>query len=315
MHDIARLGVHAEEIAREVRIRRVLVVVLFLNLAVAVAKLIAGRMSGSVSLEADGYHSLLDGSSNVIGLFALAAAARAPDDDHPYGHAKFEPLAVLGISMLLFLAAWEIAQEALGRFWSGRSASITRTEFAVIGITMGVNLFVSVWEARAGRALRSDFLVADAAHTRSDLFVSVSVLASFFFVRRGLPTADFVVGVGIALFIVTVGVRIVMRGTRSLVDRAILDPRSIEAVARRVPGVNGCHEVRTRGTDTAIYGDVRIHVDPQMTIREAHGIAHRVEEELVKAFPGLREVVVHVEPGKTGDPGEDHGEGEAGLTH
>ena len=307
MHDVSHFHDHGEELSRETRIRRVLVSVLVLNVAVAAAKLVAGRFSGSVSLEADGYHSMLDGSSNVIGLFALAAAARAPDSDHPYGHAKFEPLAVLGISFLLFLAAWEIAGEAFARFQTGGDVRITRTEFGVIGATLAVNAAVAWGEARAGRVLRSDFLLADAAHTRSDLFVSLSVLVSFFCVRNGWPSVDLAVALGIAAFIFWTGIGIVRRGTRSLVDEAVLDPAALAAVALRVPGVNGCHDARTRGTERAIYGDLRIHVEPGMPIREAHEIAHRVEEDLMKAFPGLREVIVHVEPGTTADPGEDHG--------
>jgi cation diffusion facilitator family transporter len=167
-------------------VRRVLWIVLFLNAVVAAAKLVTGLMTGAVAMIADGFHSSMDASSNIVGLVGIRLAAQPPDDDHPYGHRRFETLATLAIGGLMLVAAWEILQTMIDRLLNGGIPEVTPVSFAVMIGTIVLNVGVALYERRQGRFLGSDVLLADAAHTSSDVFVSLSVIVSQGRDRTGL---------------------------------------------------------------------------------------------------------------------------------
>ena len=276
--------------------RRVLWITLALNLAVSAGKVVVGHLSGSLAMVADGYHSLVDGANNVIGLIVAAFAFRPPDPGHPYGHRKFETAATSLIGLALLALAWEIFSSAFGRSTRPALPEISLLNWAVMAATIGVNLFVSWYEAREGRRLQSAFLVADATHTRADLYVSLGVVASFVAALVGVAWADSLVAAVIAGIIAWQAVVILLGAFHVLTDRAAIPAEEIERLAAGVPGVLSIHNVRTRGRRDAVYVDLTLHVDGGTSLREAHEVADRIEEALVKAHPGIADVVVHLEP-------------------
>ena len=284
--------------ARETRL--ILWVILGLNWGVAAAKLIYGWMTGSVSMQADGIHSSFDGMSNVIGLIGLWVAAHQPDAGHPYGHKKYETLAAAAIGVLLFGTCLYILRNSYLHWRESVVPEVTGLSFAIMLGTMAVNWGVMTWERRRGEALQSEILVADSLHTASDILSSLSVLVGLAAVAAGYPTLDPIAGVVIAGFIGHTGVLVLKEASQSLSDRARLDAEAIRRVALTVDGVRCCDDIRTRGMARHVFMDLCIHVDPAMTIARAHTVAHKVEDQLKQMFPGVAEVVVHVEP-------EDHG--------
>ena len=155
----------------------VLVRILFLNLAVALAKIVFGQLSGSISILSDGFHSLTDGASNVVALVGLRLAQKPPDANHPYGHRKFETLAAGGIALFLLIIVVEVAQAAFVRFRSGGAPSVTPASFAIMLVTLAINIAVVRAERRAATRLSSELLLADARHTQSDVLTSMAVIA------------------------------------------------------------------------------------------------------------------------------------------
>ncbi|MCE5215169.1 MAG: cation diffusion facilitator family transporter, partial [Methanobacterium sp.] len=117
-------------------VKRVLIIVLALNIAVALSKMIYGWLTNSLSMVSDGFHSLFDGTSNIIGIIGIIIASRPPDQVHPYGHEKFETFASLGIAFLLFITCFEILQSAIGRFFNPETPDITMISFLIMGITL-----------------------------------------------------------------------------------------------------------------------------------------------------------------------------------
>ena len=279
-------------------VRRVLWVTLALNVVVSAAKIVVGRLSGSLSMEADGYHSMMDGSNNVIGLIVLAFAYAPPDAGHPYGHRKFETAATLAIGLVLLGLAYRVVEGAFTGFNESRVPVIGALNWAVMGVTLVVNLFVAWYEAREGRRLRSDYLIADAAHTRSDIYVTLGVVTSFAGARAGLPLVDGLIAVGIAAYIATLAVRILIPSFNVLTDRAVLPPEEVAALVRQVPGVRECRDIRTRGGPGAIYVDLIVHVDGELSLREAHDVADAIENKLMTKRPEIVDVVVHLEPAR-----------------
>jgi cation diffusion facilitator family transporter len=280
-------------------VRKVLWTTLALNLTVSVGKIVVGRLSGSVSMVADGYHSLVDGSNNVIGLIVAAFAYRPPDRGHPYGHRKFETAASALIGGALLLLAYQVVVGALGHVASDRLPVVGPLNWLVMIATMAMNVFVSTYEGREGRRLGSDYLVADAAHTRSDLYVSMGVVASFAGAKAGMPWADPLVALIIAAVISVQAVRILVGSFDILTDRAVIPVESIAPVVLQVSGVKGCREIRTRGRQDAAFVDLIVHVDGDLPLREAHEVADGIEEALKSRYPQIVDVVVHLEPDAT----------------
>ena len=277
-------------------ITRVLAVVLGLNVLVGLAKLAYGMRIGAIAMIADGLHSLIDGASNVVGLIGVSIARRPPDANHPYGHRKYETFAALGIVMMMFLGCYGIATTTLERLRHPQLPGITLAAFVVMGLTLAVNVSVVWFERREGRRLQSEILLSDAAHTGSDLLASLLVLASFAATRAGLPWADAAAALVIVVLVVRAGFGI-LRGTLStLSDERRIAPELIEATALEEAGVLEAHNVRSRGADDDIHLDLHILVDPALAIRDAHALGHRVEGRLRTKWPGLTDVVVHVEP-------------------
>lgn len=279
----------------------VLSVVLVLNLLVAAAKIWYGLRSGALGIQADGLHSLLDGSSNVIGLVGVMVAARPPDANHPYGHRKYETFAALAVAVMMFFGCWEIAEAAISRLRSPVVPRIGAAGFAVLLVTLAINLGVTVYERRAGRALRSEMLVADAAHTGSDVLATLLVLASFGAMKLGWLWADLVAATLVIALVLRAGFE-VLKGTLStLSDERRVEPGLVEAQALREEGVLEVHNVRSRGPLDDVHVDLHVLVDPRMPIADAHAMGHRVERRLREHWPGFTDVVVHVEPALPGE--------------
>ena len=282
--------------ARARGVSRVLLRVLFLNLAVAGAKLVFGYATGAVSIISDGFHSLTDTASNVMGLVGLRVARKPPDADHPYGHRKFETLAAAGIFVFLLLVVIEVVETALLRLRSGESPRVTAYSFAVMLATLGVNLFVVKYEAGQGQRLGSELLLADAAHTRSDVWTSCAVLVSLVSVRLGYPMLDAVGALVISVFIARTGYHIGLETSGILADRVVMDEAAIRRQVMSVPEVLGCHQIRTRGTFDHTFLDLHVWFPQETTLFEAHRLSHVVKDRLMAAFPQIADAIIHIEP-------------------
>jgi cation diffusion facilitator family transporter len=278
-------------------VRRVLVVTLLLNLAVSAGKIVVGTLSASLAMVADGYHSLVDGANNVIGLIVAAFAYAPPDRGHPYGHRKFETAATVGIGGALLLLAYRVVAGALAAAGGGAQAPVIGwLNWTVMAATMAMNLFVSWYEAREGRRLGSSYLRADATHTRSDLYVSLGVIGSFAAAQAGVARADAVVAALIGGVIAIQAVKILLPSFHVLTDRAVLAPETVQEAVLRLPEVRAVRGVRTRGSEDAVYVDLVAHVDGSLTLHAAHEVADRVEAAVKAAHPAVVDVVVHLEP-------------------
>lgn len=284
-------------IERDRAVKRVLWGVLGLNLLVAGGKLAVGTITGALSLVADGIHSLLDASSNVVGLVGISLAGKPPDAGHPYGHRRFETIASVAIGLLIAAGLVEI----LRRVWDGLTGDYAPPEvgwlaIAFVAATIVINLGISRYERKRGKELRSSILEADAGHTMSDALAATAVLASFIAVALGVGWADLVAALVVAVFIGRTAWTILATNLGVLADHAVLDPRAVHEVACRVEGVHGCHRIRSRGHHDHVHLDLHIHLDPELPLIDAHSKTHEVMEALRAAFPEVKDVVIHTEP-------------------
>ena len=270
--------------------------VLFLNLIVAVAKIALGLATGAVSVLSDGFHSLTDTASNVVGIVGVRAASQPPDQDHPYGHRKFETMASVGILIFLILVLREVLSAAWERLRSGGEPSITAVTFLVMGGTFLVNLAVVLYERSAGRRLQSEVLLADAHHTMSDMMTSVTVILALIGVRYGYAWLDPAAALVVAGFIGYACWEIFQSTTGILADRIVIPEEEILEVVKTVPEVFGSHHIRTRGSVDFVFLDMHVWMRADMPLDEAHRLSHVVKDRLMARFPQIKDAVIHIEP-------------------
>lgn len=283
--------------ARTAKVRRVLIVVLALNIGVALAKLVWGLFTNSVAMQADGFHSLFDGASNVVGLVGMSFAAQPADRDHPYGHGKYETYASAAIAGMLVFAAYRVGSSAIAQLTGGAGETrVDAISFAVMLGTLAVNIGVTTWEHREARRLGSEVLAADASHTRSDILVSLGVIVSLGLVRAGYREADGIVALFVAGAIAYTAWGVFKHASATLSDSARLSTDDVAGVVRSVAGVLGCHHIRTRGSEWAVYVDLHIQVDASRTVADGHRIAEEVERRIAAEFSQVADVIAHLEP-------------------
>jgi cation diffusion facilitator family transporter len=285
------------------QIQRVLLLTLLLNLLVAGLKIVVGTVTHTLSVRADGFHSLTDGFSNVLGLVGIWWASRPPDEEHPYGHERIEVVAGSVIGAGLLLVAWNVVQSAIARLLSSDSPPVPNAStWLVLGVTLAVNLFVVLYEKRQAKRLNSSFLESDAAHTLSDVLVTLGVVVTVACIQLGQPWVDWLAAFAVAGFIVVAGLRILWRNFDYLLDAAQVAQEAIDAVVRRVPGVASAHKIRTRGQPGAIRVDLHIQIAPHLNVVHAHEVTHWVIDALKREVPGVIDVVVHTEPASASAP-------------
>lgn len=277
-------------------VRRTLIVVLALNFLVAAAKLGYGYWTGSVAMRADGVQSLLDGLSNVVGLVSVAVAARPPDEEHHFGHERYETLASLLIAAMMSVSVIQILQEAVHQLREGSSPTVNAGSFGVLLATMSVNVGVVLWERRQGRRFSSDLLLADAKHTASDVVVTLSVMLGLLGVKAGWDYADAVVSIGITVIIAWAAWTIIRDATYVLTDATNVDSRALMRAILATEGVISAHKLMARSSGGRVLAQVDISVDPHISVTDAHEIASRVERSMMNVAGEDSQAVVHIEP-------------------
>ena len=281
---------------RATLVRRVLVGLFFANLAIVIAKLLVGLAARSLAVLGDALHSSVDAVNNLLALVVVRVAARAPDEEHPYGHGKFETLGALALVGFLSITCFELARGAIEHLAGAHPApTVSDVQLIILVAGLGVNGTVAWYERRRGEALQSELLVADAAHTRSDVYISIGVIVGLLLARRGLWWADPAIALVIAFLIVRVAYQITQRSVPILVDERAVPKDAIQTAAEGVSGVQRAYDIRSRGGSQVRYAEVTIAVDRNANVASAHAIADAVEQRLKRDLQ-LNEVTVHIEP-------------------
>ncbi|MBD1831407.1 cation transporter [Cyanobacteria bacterium FACHB-472] len=278
-------------------VRKVLIITLLLNLFVMGLKAVVGTWTGSLSLLADALHSVTDSANNVLGLVASQFSSPQPDRDHPYGHQKFEAVGALGIAAFLGIACFEILRGAIERIIKGGGdpVKISPSELWLLLIVLGVNIFVTFYERHVGQRVGSPILIADAQHTMSDVWVTITVLAGLIGVWQGIQWLDIVLAFPVALLVFWSGWNVLKDNLPWLVDEMAIAPEAIHGIVMQVPGVINCHEIASRGiVGRQAFIEMHLIVDA-IDVETAHRITEEVEKRLQERFNPVR-ILIHVEP-------------------
>ncbi|HBH2878640.1 TPA: cation transporter [Clostridioides difficile] len=279
------------------KVKQVLWIILFANFAVALLKIIIGNQIKSYSMTADGFHSLSDGASNIVGLIGIFFASKPKDKNHPYGHKKFEIITSLFISGMLFVIAIKIILSAVLRIANPVVPAITIESLIVLIITLFINIFVCMYEYRIGTKLNSYVLISDSLHTRSDIFVSLGVLVTLVGVKLGFPVIiESIVPIIISAFIIYSAYGIFRPSIGILVDRVAVDEDYIKEIVFEFNEVRDVHNIRSRGSKSSIYIDMHVMVDPFISVEQSHDLTHKIEKQIQEEINENAQVIVHIEP-------------------
>jgi cation diffusion facilitator family transporter len=277
-------------------VRKVLIITLLLNVFVMGLKVLVGHWTGSLSLLADALHSVTDSANNVLGLVAIKFSSPLPDREHPYGHNKFEALGALGIAAFLGIACFEIVQGALERILKGgEPVKVSPPELWLLLIVLGINIFVAFYERNVGKRVGSSILIADATHTMSDVWVTISVIGGLIGVWLGYQWLDVALAFPVALLVFWSGWSVLTENLPWLVDQMAIAPETIHTIAVSVPGVLNCHDIASRGViGRQVFIEMHLIVDAA-DVETAHNITEEVEKQLEQRFHPVR-ILIHVEP-------------------
>src|SRR3984893_9214286 len=282
-------------------VSRVLIRVLLLNVSVAIAKIAFGYTSGAISILSDGFHSLTDSAANIVGLIGVHAGERPPDADHPYGPPNYETVAAAAVIVFLLLVVVEVLRNAFNHL-SGRAAplEISLASFVVMLATVSVNLGVIVYEGREAERLASEVLMADAMQTQGDVWTSITVIVALAGARSGLPVLEPLAGMAVAGVLGYSGYQVARATSGILSDRIVIADTDLEQVVLGVPGVLGCHHIRTRGSADHVFLDLHMWLPPEMRLSDAHDLSHVVKDRLMAADPQIADAIIHIEPPPSG---------------
>lgn len=270
------------------------------NILLSVGKWFAGFIGHSQAMIADAVHSASDVLSTVIVLIAVKISGKSADKDHPYGHDRFESLASLVLTAML-------AAAGIGIGITGVKSIIHSDEVKVIpGVISMVAAVVSIIAkeamyqvtVRVGRREKSDALIADAWHHRSDAISSIGSLVGILLGRFGIAWADGAVSLIICLLILKTAIEIGISAVNKLTDHACdrVTEKRMRDVITGVRGVKRIDVFRTRCFGSGWYVDVEISVDPELKLKTAHEIAENVHDEIENEFCDVRHCMVHVNP-------------------
>jgi cation diffusion facilitator family transporter len=286
-----------ERATRSPAVRATLLSILALNAVVVIVKVAVGIRTGALAVLGAALESGLDMLNNVMGLLLVSLASRAPDDVHPYGHDKFETLGALGIVGFLSISCFELLREGVRQLLQQTPPNAPRPkEVWLLAATVLINVGVVYYERRRGRELRSAFLLADASHTLSDIYVTGLAVTSLLLARIGYGRFDAVLAIIVALLIARTGYQILRETVPILVDQRGADAEELRSHIASVHGVEEVRAVRSRLTASGtLFAEVTISVSAATSVVEAHQLADAVEAKIENVY-GAAEVTVHVEP-------------------
>jgi cation diffusion facilitator family transporter len=290
---------HVEEALKNRSTQRIALVGLLVNFILAAIKLGAGVAGRSHALVADAVESLTDIFGSVVVWSGLRIAAQPPDDKHPYGHGKAEAIASLIVSLTLAAAGLSIALSSVREIMEPRRAPATFTLWVLLGVVAVKEILF-----RIGRGISktsgSGAVLADAWHHRSDAITSAAAAIGISAALLGGPgweRADGAAALFASAIILYNAWRLIHPPLRELMDAnpsAIVN--RVRAIARNVPNVEGIEKVMARKSGRKYLVDLHMEVDPRMSVRDAHALAHRVKDVLRREMPQVQDVLIHVEP-------------------
>lgn len=275
------------------------------NIALTILKFIAGFLGGSAAMIADAVHSASDLVSDIVVIIFTRLSAQGKDKSHDYGHGKFETMATIVVSLLLFAVGVEMTVQSYEKVSSVvNGATLPAPENIALWaalVSIATKELLYQWTIRVGKRISSRAVIANAWHHRTDAFSSIGSLIGIggaILLGSEWTILDPLVGGVISIIIVIMAVRMMIPALAELTEASLPEETEMKilSIARSVDGVNDIHDLKTRQCGHYCIADFHLVVDPQMRILEAHDITVRIEERLRETFGNEMQINIHIEP-------------------
>ena len=280
-------------IDRDKQVRRVILIEGSANFLVLVIKAVIGFSTGSMAIMADAVHSLTDTTNNIIAWFVIHFSCLPADREHPYGHRKFETLAVFILASILVVLAFEIVLNAIRK--EDTEVASSGVELSIMLCVLVINIILTIWQHSWAKRLDSDILRADASHTFADVLITSVVIIGWQLSAIGYLWLDKICAIGVALLIIYLAFKLFKRAVPVLVDQYAIDPKDLSRLIKSVHGVKDVYRVRSRWIGKTCAIDMVIAVDPTLSTKESHNIANKIESIIESQFE-TSDISIHVEP-------------------
>jgi cation diffusion facilitator family transporter len=278
---------------RDKQVRRVILIEGSANLLVLILKTIVGLSTGSMAILADAVHSLTDLTNNVIAWFVIHFSSLPADREHPYGHRKFETLAVFVLASILVVLAFELILNAVRK--EETEVATSGIELAIMLGVLVINILITIWQHRWAKRLDSDILRADATHTFADVLITSVVIGGWQLSAMGYAWVDRLCAIGVALLVFYLAYNLFRRAVPVLIDQYAIDPQELSNIIGNVHGVKNVYRIRSRWIGKTCAIDLVISVDPALSTEESHDIADKIESIIERRFDAS-DISIHVEP-------------------
>jgi len=278
---------------KDKQVRRIILIEGSANLLVLLGKAFVGFSTGSMAILADTIHSLTDLVNNIIAWIVVRFSSMPADRKHPYGHRKFETLAVFILASILIVLAFELALNTLTREQSEVASS--SLELIIMISVLVINILVTSWQHMWAKRLDSDILHADASHTFSDVLITTTVIAGWQLSAMGYVWIDRLCALAVACLVIYLAFNLFRRTMPVLLDEYAIEPEKLSQLIQKVHGVKNVYKIRSRWIGKTCVVDLVISVDPELSTEEAHNITDEIES-LIEARFNTTDISIHVEP-------------------
>jgi len=273
-------------------------ITIIFNVLLAAIKIVAGIIGNSKAMMADGVHTLSDVLTTFVVLIGLKISSKEADEQHPYGHEKYESVFAKLLSILLLLTGLFIGYEALKSLIEGNIAKPGRIALVAALVSIVIKEGMYWYTIKIARKIKSLSMEADAWHHRSDAFSSLGTFIGILGARLGLTALDPIAGVVVSILVIKVGVDLYIKSVKELVDESANDEteKQIRDITCKTQGVKGIKTLKTRVFGNRIYVDLEIFVNSLITVKEGHDISEKVHDNIEKEIDEIKHCMVHIEP-------------------
>jgi cation diffusion facilitator family transporter len=277
---------------------RVSWITVIINVILSAFKIIAGIVGSSSAMIADGVHTLSDVLTTFVVMIGLKISSKEADENHPYGHEKYEPVFAKILSILLLLTGVFIGYEAIKILISGniKKPGVIALVAAFLSIVVKEGMYW--YTIKTAKKIKSLSMEADAWHHRSDAFSSIGTFVGILGARLGFTALDPIAGIVVSFFVIKVGIDLYIKSVRELVDESA-NQETINLIIEKtnsVEGVEGIKSLKTRIFGNKIFIDIEILVDSTISVKEGHDIAEKVHDTIETEIEDIKHCMVHIEP-------------------
>lgn len=278
--------------------KRVSINTILINLILGIFKIIAGILGHSTAMIADGFHTASDVATTILVIIGVKISNKAADNEHPYGHEKFEPIFGKLISIFLGFTGIMIGYQGISVLLRGNYISPTPIALIAAIVSIVTKEIMYWYTIKSAHKIKSVSMEADAWHHRSDALSSVATFVGILGARHGLTFLDPLTGLIVCFFIVQISIKLYMQSINQLIDKATTPEtiKKLEALALSVEGVNKINDMKTRIAGNKLYVDIEIAISPSLTVVEGHSIATEVHDLIESTLPDVKHCMVHMEP-------------------